>query len=146
MVRTVEAVIDEHGNVRRVSRAGDRRSCKDSGGSQGAGGPKNILLQSDFFRCRERMSLIVAAEGDGLAQGLHKDLTIRTSAQMFPNFATDGDGQVVIEIGREILQNVQALRLRMAVLVMPGAARRSPRACVRLHAGTSSCLHVLGHV
>ena len=66
------------------------------------------------------MGLTVPAEGNGLTQRVQEDFAIGTGAKMGPDFRAHFSREFVIEIERELLQNLEAVAL--AVTRMCGFA------------------------
>jgi hypothetical protein len=70
---------------------------------------------------------MVAAECDGLTQRIQEDLAVRTDPEMRPDLVTNVAGQFIIEIGRELLQNLETVSLAVLVdrLAGTGMGRNS---------------------
>lgn len=57
------------------------------------------------------MGLAVSAEGNGLTQRVQKDFAIGTGAKMGPDFRANFSREFVIEVQRELLQNLETMAL-----------------------------------
>ena len=70
---------------------------------------------------------MVAAERDGLTQRIQEDLAVRTDSEMRPDLVANVAGQFIIEIGREVLQNLETVSLAVLVdrLAGTGMGRNS---------------------
>lgn len=76
----------------------------------------------------------MAAQGDGVPQRGDKGFAIGTDADMAANFSTDVRGELVVDVGRQLLEQIQATAWLMRMW------RRRPRRGFRMRC----CF--LGHV
>ena len=62
---------------------------------------------------------MLSAQTDGLAQRVDENFAVGTGAQMLADLSADRSREVVIKIGGEVLQYLETLRFRMAMMLVP---------------------------
>jgi hypothetical protein len=67
----------------------------------------------------------MATEGDGLTQGRDEHFTVGTASQMSANFVANVSCELIIDIGRQLTENVQASALPV-VMLMPSCRGPCP--------------------
>jgi hypothetical protein len=98
---------------------------------------ENLAAQLRFETRGQRRGCRMSAQSDSLAERGEEQLAVRAGPEMGADFPAYGARQLIVEIGRQVAKNPDALRLRMPVCMI------RMRCAVRDHSASSLHHHTL---